>query len=207
MAEPIKVLIVDDHPLLREGITMVIGAEVDMVLVGSAATGQQAIDLYTTTNPNLVLMDLRLPDMSGIDAMTAIREKSPQAKVVILTTFEGDAEVSRALTAGASGYLLKSMPRKQIVDSIRQVHAGKRRIASAVAANLVEHLGQESLSQREITILKRVAEGDRNKEIAARLSLSEETVKSHVKNILEKLGASDRTQAVSIAVRRGIMVL
>lgn len=207
MTESIRILIVDDHPLLREGITMVLAQERDMLLVGEASTGREAVSLYTATRPDLVLMDLRLPDMSGIDAMTAIRASSPRAKVVILTTFEGDAEVSRALSAGAAGYLLKSMPRKQIVEALRQVLAGRRRIAPAVAANLAEHLGQEALSQREITILQRVAEGDRNKEIAARLSLSEETIKSHMKNILEKLGASDRTQAVSIAVRRGIMAL
>ena len=207
MTEPIRILIVDDHPLLREGITMVLAQEKDLLLVGAASTGREAVTLYATTRPDLVLMDLRLPDMSGIDAMTAIRASSPRAKVVILTTFEGDAEVSRALSAGAAGYLLKSMPRKQIIEALRQVLAGRRRIAPAVAASLAEHLGQETLSQREITILQRVAEGDRNKEIAARLSLSEETIKSHMKNILEKLGASDRTQAVSIAVRRGIMAL
>ena len=170
MTEPIRVLIVDDHPLLREGITMVLAQEKDMLLVGAASTGHEAVSLYTTTRPDLVLMDLRLPDMSGIDAMTAIRASSPRAKVVILTTFEGDAEVSRALNAGAAGYLLKSMPRKQIVEALRQVLAGRRRVAPAVAATLAEHLGQEALSQREISILQRVAEGDRNKEIAARLS-------------------------------------
>ncbi len=207
MSDSIRVLIVDDHPLLREGISIVLAQEKDMLLVGAASTGGEAVTLYATTRPDLVLMDLRLPDMSGIDAMTAIRASSPRAKVVILTTFEGDAEVSRALSAGAAGYLLKSMPRKQIVEALRQVLAGRRRIAPTVADSLAEHLGQEALSQREITILLRVAEGDRNKEIAARLFLSEETIKSHMKNILEKLGASDRTQAVSIAVRRGIMSL
>ena len=207
MSEPIKILIVDDHPLLQEGISLVVLHEPDMQLVGSAFTGREAIDLFEKVKPNLVLMDLRLPDMSGIDAMIAIRAKSPTARVIILTTFEGDAEVNRALKAGASGYLLKTMPRKQIVESMRQVHAGRRRIDPDVAASLAEHMGQEDLSQREIEILKQVAEGSRNKEIAVHFSLSEETVKSHMKNILEKLGASDRTQAVSLAVRRGIMEL
>ena len=207
MTEPIRMLIVDDHPLLQEGIALVVDHEPDMQVVGSASTGRESIELFQKIRPNLVLMDLRLPDMSGIDAMVAIRAKSPTAKVIILTTFEGDAEVNRALKAGASGYLLKTMPRKEIVDSIRQIHAGRRRIDPGVAANLAEHMGQEALSQREIGILKQVAEGSRNKEIAAHFSLSEETIKSHMKNILEKLGPADRTQAVSIAVRRGIMEL
>ena len=207
MTELIRVFIVDDHPLLQEGIALVIEHEPDMQLVGSAATGRDSIEMFGKLKPSLVLMDLRLPDMSGIDAMIAIRAKSSSAKVIILTTFEGDAEVNRALKAGAAGYLLKTMPRKQIVESMRLIHAGKRRIDPGVAASLAEHMGQETLSLREIEILKQVAEGNRNKEIAAHLTLSEETIKSHMKNILEKLGASDRTQAVSIAVRRGIMQL
>ena len=145
--------------------------------------------------------------MNGIDAMIAIREKAPTAKIVVLTTFDGDAEVNRALKAGAAGYLLKTMPRKQIVESMRLIHAGKRKIDPGVAAILVEHMGREALSSRETEILKQVAEGNRNKEIAAHFALSEETIKSHMRNILEKLGATDRTQAVSIAVRRGIMQL
>jgi DNA-binding NarL/FixJ family response regulator len=207
MTEPIRILIVDDHPLLQEGIALVVDHEADMEVVGCAATGRESVQMFEKLGPNLVLMDLRLPDMSGIDAMIAIRAKSPAAKVIILTTFEGDAEVNRALKAGAAGYLLKTMPRKQIVDSMRVIHAGRRRIDPGVAANLAEHMGQETLSGREIEILQLVAEGNRNKEIAAHLSLSEETIKSHMKNILEKLGAADRTQAVSIAVRRGIFQL
>lgn len=207
MTESIRILVVDDHPLLQEGIALVVAHEPDMRLVGSAATGHEAVEMYEKLRPGLVLMDLRLPDMSGIDAMITIRAKYPTAKVIILTTFEGDAEVNRALTAGAAGYLLKTMPRKQIVDSMRAIHAGRRRIDPGVAANLAEHMGQEVLSQREVEILRQVAEGSRNKEIAAQLTLSEETIKSHMKNILEKLGAADRTQAVSIAVRRGIMQL
>lgn len=207
MTELIRIFIVDDHPLLLEGIALVVAHEPDMQLVGSAATGREAVEMYEKLRPGLVLMDLRLPDMSGIDAMIAIRAKSPTAKVIILTTFEGDAEVNRALTAGAAGYLLKTMPRKQIVDSMRAIYSGRRRIDPGVAANLAEHMGQEVLSKREVEILKQVAEGSRNKEIASQLTLSEETIKSHMKNILEKLGAADRTQAVSIAVRRGIMQL
>ena len=207
MTEPIRILIVDDHPLLQEGIALVVDHEPDMQVVGSAATGRESIVMFEKLRPTLVLMDLRLPDMSGVDALIAIRTKSPTAKVIILTTFEGDAEVNRALKAGAAGYLLKTMPRKQIVESMRQIHAGRRRIDPEVAAKLAEHMGEETLSQRETEILKQVAEGSRNKEIAADLSLSEETIKSHMKNILEKLGATDRTQAVSIAVRRGIMQL
>ncbi len=207
MTEPIRILIVDDHPLLQEGIALVVDHEPDMKVVGAAATGRESIELFERVRPNLVLMDLRLPDMNGIDAMIAIRTKAPSAKVIILTTFEGDAEVNRALKAGAAGYLLKTMPRKQIVESMRLIHAGRRRVDPGVAANLAEHMGQETLSQREIEILKQVAEGSRNKEIAAQLALSEETIKSHMKNILEKLGAADRTQAVAIAVRRGMMQL
>ncbi|RRA48821.1 response regulator transcription factor [Acidipila sp. EB88] len=207
MNQPIRILIVDDHPLLQEGIVMVVEHEPDMQVVGSAATGRESIALCERLQPNLVLMDLRLPDISGIDAMIAIRAKWPTVKVILLTTFAGDAEVNRALKAGAAGYLLKTMPRKQIVESIRQIHAGRRRIDPGVAANLAEHMGLETLSQREVEILKQVAEGNRNKEIAHQFALSEETIKSHMKNILEKLGASDRTQAVSIAVRRGIMQL
>ncbi len=207
MIDQLKILVVDDHPLLQEGIALVVQHETDMHVVGYASTGREAIDLFDKLRPNLVLMDLRLPDMSGIDAMIAIQAKSPNAKIIILTTFEGDAEVNRALKAGAAGYLLKTMPRKQIVESMRMIHAGRRRVDPRVAANLAEHMGQEALSQREIEILKQVAEGSRNKEIAAHLTLSEETIKSHMKNILEKLGAADRTQAVSIAVRRGIMQL
>ncbi len=207
MTETIRILIVDDHPLLQEGIALVVDYESDMTVVGAAATGRQSIEMFEKVRPSLVLMDLRLPDMNGIDAMIAIREKAPTAKVIILTTFEGDAEVNRALKAGAAGYLLKTMPRKQIIESMRLIHAGKRKIDPGVAANLAEHMGQEALSQRETEILRQVAEGSRNKEIAANLALSEETIKSHMKNILGKLGAADRTQAVSIAVRRGIMQL
>lgn len=203
----IRVFCVDDHPLLREGIATIINNQPDMLLVAEAATGCEAIQKYGEHQPDVTLMDLRLPDMSGIDALIAIRAEYPEARIVMLTTFEGDVEVQRALTAGARGYLLKSMPPKELVESIRQVHAGKKRIPPELAAQLAEHLGDESLTEREVEVLRHVAGGNRNRDIAEQLFISEETVKVHVKHIMEKLGASDRTQAVAIAVRRGIIQL
>ena len=203
----IRVFSVDDHPLLREGIGSLINNQPDMVLAGEAATGREAIQLFRTYQPDVTLMDLRLPDMSGIDTLIAIRGQFPEARIIMLTTFEGDVEIQRALQAGARGYLLKNMPPSELLDVIRQVHAGKKRISPAVASQLAEHLSDENLTEREVEVLKEVANGNRNRTIAEKLFISEETVKVHVKHIMEKLGAADRTQAVAIGVRRGIIQL
>ena len=203
----IRVFCVDDHPLMREGIAAVIRHESDMQLVAEASTGHEAIQGFREHQPDVTLMDVRMPDMGGIDALLAIRTEFADARVIMLTTFEGDAEIQRALEAGAQGYMLKSMPRKQLVDMIRKVHAGKRQIPPEVAAHLIEHIGDETLSKREIEVLQKVAGGNRNSDIAALLFISEETVKGHIKHIMEKLGASDRTEAVAVGVRRGIIHL
>jgi DNA-binding NarL/FixJ family response regulator len=198
---------VDDHPLLRDGIAALLGNQPDMELVAEASTGREALDLFRTHRPDITLMDLQMPEMSGIDAISAIRGEFPDARIVMLTTHAGDVQVSRALKAGARAYLLKGLLRKELLETIRAVHAGHKRVSSEVAAEIAEHATDDALTPRETDVLRLVAKGNANKAIGARLSLTEETVKSHIRSVLAKLGANDRTHAVAIAVKRGIIEL
>lgn len=207
MSSRIRIFSVDDHPLLREGISALVNNQPDMTVAGEAATGAEALQLFKQLQPDVTLLDLRLPDMSGIDILIAIRTEFPDARIIMLTTFEGDVEIHRALQAGARGYLLKNMPPSELLDVIRQVHAGKKRIPPAIASQLAEHMSDETLTEREVEVLREVAGGNKNRDIANKLFISEETVKVHIKHIMEKLGAADRTQAVTIGVRRGIIQL
>ena len=204
---PIRILVVDDHPLLREGIAALINGQTDMKLVGEASNGQEGLAQYRLHRPDVTLMDLQMPTMSGIETIIAIRDESPNARIIVLTTYGGDVQVVRALKAGARGYVLKGHVHKALLDTIRAVHAGQKRISPEVAAELADHAGEEELTAREIAVLRLIALGNANKEIAAQLRISDETVKSHVTNILEKLGANDRTHAVTTALRRGIIGL
>jgi len=201
----IKILIVDDHPLIREGVSAVLSGQTDMRLVGEATTGREAIESFRRHLPDVTLMDLRMPDMNGIDAISVIRSEFPAARIVVLTTYAGDVQALGALKAGASGYLLKNMLRKDLLETIRAVHAGKRRIPPEIATDIAEHATEDSLTAREIEVLRGVAAGKSNKLIAAQLDISESTVKAHMKSILPKLDASDRTHAVMIALKRGII--
>jgi DNA-binding NarL/FixJ family response regulator len=203
----IRVLAVDDHPLLRDGIAALIGSEEDMELIGEASNGREALDQFRKFRPDITLMDLQMPEMNGIDAIGAIRGEFPEARIIVLTTQPGDVQVSRALKAGARGYLMKGMLRKELLETIRAVHAGQKRLSSEVAAEIAEHATDGALTPREIGVLRLVAGGNSNKEIGAQLLLTEVTVKSHMKNILAKLGANDRTHAVTIALKRGIVDL
>jgi DNA-binding NarL/FixJ family response regulator len=198
---------VDDHPLLREGIAALVASQPDMELVAEAANGREAVEQFRKHRPDVTLMDLQMPEMSGIDAMGAIRAEFPEARIVVLTTYAGDVQVMRALKGGARAYLLKGLLRKELLETIRAVHAGLRRMPPEIAAEIAEHATGDSLTSREIDVLRLIAGGNANKEIAAQLSITEETVKGHVKNILSKLGANDRTHAVTIGLKRGIIDL
>ena len=203
----IRILTADDHALLREGIATLVEIEPDMELVAQAATGREAIEQFRRHRPDITLMDLQMPDMSGIEAIIAIRSECPNARIIVLTTYAGDVQVVRALKAGARGYLLKGNVHADLLATIRAVHAGQKRLSPEVAAELAVHTAEDQLTERELDVLKLIAKGNANKEIAARLSIREDTVKSHVGNILDKLGANDRTHAVTIAVKRGIIEL
>jgi DNA-binding NarL/FixJ family response regulator len=206
-ASPIRILVVDDHQLIRVGITTLIFPEPDMKVVGEASDGREAIAKYRECHPDITLMDLQMPEMSGFDAIVAIRDEFPDARIIVLTTYTGDVQAQRAMKAGAQGYVLKNLLHKELLQTIRTVHGGRRAMAAEVAAGVAEHTGEEGLTPKEVDVLQLIAAGNANKEIAAQLSVTEETVKSRVKNILEKLGANDRTHAVTIGLKRGIIDL
>jgi DNA-binding NarL/FixJ family response regulator len=204
---PIRILAVDDHPLLRAGVAALLAGQSDMTLVAEAANGREAIEQFRIHRPDVTLMDLQMPEMNGVDAMIAICGEFPGARIIVLTTYTGDVQVLRALKAGARAYMLKSLVRKDLVETIRLVHAGKKRMVAEVATELAEHATDDALSAREVEVLRLISGGNANKEVAAQLSITEETVKVHVKSILSKLGANDRTHAVTIGLKRGIIEL
>jgi DNA-binding NarL/FixJ family response regulator len=201
----IRILCVDDHPVLREGIAAILASEADMVLVAEAANGREAIEQFRTHRPDVTLMDLQMPVMNGGEAILAIRKEFPDARIIVLTTYSGDVQADRAFKAGAYGYLLKNMLRKELVETIRTVHGGRKRIPPEIAIEMAEHHADDALTEREIDVLREVASGNANKIIADHLEISEETVKAHMRKILSKLGANDRTHAVAIALKRGII--
>jgi DNA-binding NarL/FixJ family response regulator len=206
-SKKIRILAVDDHPILRQGIVGLIADESDMTLVAEAANGREAIQQFRTHHPDITLMDLQMPEMNGLDALIAIRGEFPEARIIVLTTYTGDVQATRALQAGARAYLLKNSLHKELLDTIRAVHAGRKTLSPEVSFELAEHSAEELLSAAEVRVLRLIAEGNSNKEIAALLSVTEDSVKGQVRNILSKLGANDRTHAVTIAVKRGIIEL
>lgn len=203
--KPIRILSVEDHPVFREGLTTILGSQPDMLLVAQATNGVEALEEFRRHRPDITLMDLRLPGTNGIDTLIAIRGEFPRARVIILTTSDLDGEIQRAMRSGASGYILKSMPKNELLGVIRSVHAGNRHVPPEVAARLAEHLGDDDLTDRELEVLRLIRDGYRNKQIADQLAIAETTVNFHIKNLVDKLGANDRTHAVTIAVRRGLL--
>jgi DNA-binding NarL/FixJ family response regulator len=203
----IRILIADDHPVVREGVRGLIAVQPDIVVVGEASNGREAIQQFRIHRPDITLMDLQMPEMNGVDAVSSIRAEFPAAKIIMLTTYAGDVQIFRALKAGAQGYLLKAVMHEELPDNIRAVYAGRKVMASEAAAQIAEHSGEETLTPKELEVLRLIAAGNANKEIGTQLSISEESVKSRVKNILDKLGARDRTHAVTVGLKRGIIEL
>jgi DNA-binding NarL/FixJ family response regulator len=203
----IRILAVDDHALVRQGIAVLVGTQPDLVLVAEASNGREAVQQFSAHRPDITLMDLQMPEMNGLDAIIAIRGQVPDAKIIVLTTYKGDVQILRALKAGAQGYLLKNTFHKELIDTIRAVHAGKKALSPEASYEIAEHAMDDALTPAEINVLRLIAAGNANKQIADQLSITEETVKSRVKNILSKLGANDRTQAAMIGLKRGIIQL
>jgi DNA-binding NarL/FixJ family response regulator len=203
--KPIRILTVEDHPVFREGLATIIGSEPDMLLVGQAANAAEAVTEFRRHRPDITLMDLRLPGTNGTDTLITIRGEYPDARIIMLTTSDTDGDIQRAMRAGASAYILKSMPKKELLEVVRSVYAGRRHVPPEVAARLAEHLGEEDLTTREMEVLRLIRDGYRNKQIADQLAIAETTVNFHIKNLVGKLGANDRTHAVTIAVRRGLL--